>query len=70
MRDDSSLIRLDAETKVALMAALIYDGNAEEAVAVALHIEQLAHERVAERFREQKRSPRLNRAPIDFSSLK
>ncbi len=59
---NDNLTRLDVETKVALMAALLYDQNntglkggaAAYAVAVAIEIEQLAHQRVCETMREKK----------------
>ncbi len=50
------LTRLDMETKVALMAALIYDGgDVEMTVARAIEIERSAHEQVGNFFREKKR---------------
>lgn len=56
---DSSRTSLDMETKVALMAALLYDGRemeADDAVAIAIGIEQEAHKQVVNLFRERKLS--------------
>jgi hypothetical protein len=54
---DNGRTSLDMETKVALMAALLYDGRemeADDAVAIAIGIEQEAHKQVASLFRERK----------------
>ena len=54
------LTRLDAETKVALMAALVYDDGdglpIDRAVNIAIALEQLTHEKVGETFRDRKKS--------------
>lgn len=56
MRDDNGLTRLDMETKVALMAALLDDGafDTPRVVARAIEIEQEAHRQVVNLFRERK----------------
>lgn len=54
---DNGRTSLDMETKVALMAALIYDGPGADitmTVQTALEIEQESHRQVVNLFRERK----------------